>query len=287
MLFYGVKFLKDIYTMVKIKLNKFSLIFALFISAFIFTAPVAAQFTTDILSGNNPESYVCPGDNPSIPVEDENGKCTDPAANGVCRTRPKLDSATGYFVCNVDGQTLRATLKAPPLQQLEVWFRRILYAIWVIVGTFSFVMLVYLGYRYMIQGGTSDQELVKLRKSIINYIVGFALVFLAIPILTTFFTLLGINKKVACYDVAMPGFQFFFPELCTDPRNTIVSDPCTYGGEATGYACPVVGVVAPTCTVKFSDNLIYEFNYTCKSTEAGSTSGAGTWEITGKFEIKL
>lgn len=201
----------------------------LFLFAFFFLnfpQSVSAQLSSSVISGNDASSYVCPGEDPGLPVLDSSGNCA--AQDKRCRTLPYLDSATGYYVCkSEDSDTIvRATLKAPPLQQLELWFRRILYAIWAIVGSFSFVMLIYLGYQYMIRGGTSDQELVKLRKAIINYVVGFALVFLSIPILTTFFTLLGINKNVACYDVAMPGFQFFFPELCTDPNDTYVNNPC-------------------------------------------------------------
>lgn len=189
-----------------------------------FTQTVSAQFSSSVLSGNDPASYVCPGEDPGLPVKSADDTCS--AADGKCRTLPYLDSTSGYYVCKSDTGIVRATLKAPPLQQLELWFRRILYAIWAIVGSFSFVMLIYLGYQYMIRGGTSDQELVKLRKAIINYVLGFALVFLSIPILTTFFTVLGINKNVTCYDVAMPGFQFFFPELCTDPNDTYVNNPC-------------------------------------------------------------
>lgn len=205
----------------------FSFLLYFFISLFfgvISPFKVSAQSSSSVISGNDPASYVCPGEDPGLPVKSADDTCS--AADGKCRTLPYLDSTSGYYVCKSDTGIVRATLKAPPLQQLELWFRRILYAIWAIVGSFSFVMLIYLGYQYMIRGGTSDQELVKLRKAIINYVVGFALVFLSIPILTTFFTLLGINKNVACYDVAMPGFQFFFPELCTDPNNTYVKDPC-------------------------------------------------------------
>lgn len=203
--------------------------FLLFLFAFFFLnfpQSVSAQLSSSVISGNDASSYVCPGEDPGLPVLDSSGNCA--AQDKRCRTLPYLDSATGYYVCKSEDSDniVRATLKAPPLQQLELWFRRILYAIWAIVGSFSFVMLIYLGYQYMIRGGTSDQELVKLRKAIINYVVGFALVFLSIPILTTFFTVLGINKNVTCYDVAMPGFQFFFSELCTDPNDTYIKDPC-------------------------------------------------------------
>ncbi len=240
-----------------------------------FTQTVSAQFSSSVLSGNDPASYVCPGEDPGLPVKSADDTCS--AADGKCRTLPYLDSTSGYYVCKSDTGIVRATLKAPPLQQLELWFRRILYAIWAIVGSFSFVMLIYLGYQYMIRGGTSDQELVKLRKAIINYVVGFALVFLSIPILTTFFTVLGINKNVTCYDVAMPGFQFFFSELCTDPKYILVNDPCTYYDKAEGYACPEVGETGVRCIINPTINPT-EIQYKCISIE-GSSSGAGIWKL--------
>lgn len=252
----------------------------LFLFAFFFLnfpQSVSAQLSSSVISGNDASSYVCPGEDPGLPVLDSSGNCA--AQDKRCRTLPYLDSATGYYVCKSEDSDniVRATLKAPPLQQLELWFRRILYAIWAIVGSFSFVMLIYLGYQYMIRGGTSDQELVKLRKAIINYVVGFALVFLSIPILTTFFTVLGINKNVTCYDVAMPGFQFFFPELCTDPKYILVNDPCTYYDKAEGYACPEVGETGVRCIINPTINPT-EIQYKCISIE-GSSSGAGIWKL--------
>ncbi|BCX13780.1 MAG: hypothetical protein KatS3mg085_312 [Candidatus Dojkabacteria bacterium] len=46
-----------------------------------------------------------------------------------------------------------AYFKPPTLQQVEIWFVRIVYIVWAFVGSLSFVMLVYLGYQYMLKGG--------------------------------------------------------------------------------------------------------------------------------------
>lgn len=173
-----------------------SLLIGLFLSISLISisilSSVKAQIGLNPLSGNNPESYIC-----------EDG--TEASA-----MEKRID---GYFYC-ANGK--RALLRPPALQQIEVLFKRVVYVVWAVVASFSFILLVYLGYRYMLRGGTTDEELVKLRKGILNYAFGFALVFLAIPILTTIFNLLNINTSVSCYDVNMPGFQFFFSELCVD-----------------------------------------------------------------------
>jgi len=176
---------------IKNKILFFLLLFLLFCLILLSKNYVYAQFGFTPFSGNNPESYRCIDDPSEIPQKGDDG----------------------YFYCT-NGK--RALLKPPPIQQLEILFKRIVYVVWAAVASFSFLAIVYLGYRIMLRWGTTDKELVKLRKDLLNFVFGFALVFLSIPILTTFFRLLNINTNVECYDVAMPGFQFFFPELCTD-----------------------------------------------------------------------
>ncbi|MCS7317717.1 MAG: pilin, partial [Candidatus Dojkabacteria bacterium] len=153
-------------------------------------------------SGNDPKSYYC--------------------QDGTTPEQMEKDEIDGFFYCK-DGT--RAIIRPPTIQQFEILFKRIVYVIWAIVASLSFVMLVYLGYKYMIARDTSDRELVKLRKAILNYIFGFSLVFLSVPILTTLFKLLNLNTNISCYDIAMPGFQFFFPELCTDPIGIYYVNP--------------------------------------------------------------
>jgi hypothetical protein len=168
---------------------------------------IQAQTQDFDFSANNPEcvAYQCLGADGNV----------DSSIKPQWKTEGS-DSTRGKCIC----PTGLAVLKPPKLQQLQIWFYRVLYAIWGLVAGFSFLMLVYLGYRYMLRGGTSDQELVKLRKDILNYVIGFALVFLAVPILSTVFRLMQINDDVQCYRVNMPGFQFFFEDLCTDPIGT-------------------------------------------------------------------
>jgi len=198
---------------------------------------VHAQIQDFTFSGNSADSYQCIGSNGQIDDSIEIFK----------------DSTSGAFLCRIDrdgdGQYDKAVLKPPKLQQIEVWFVRIVYVIWALVGSYSFILLVYLGYQYMLRGGTTDTQLVELRKRIIYYIIGFALVFLALPILSTFFRLLNVNTAVDCYNVSMPGFQFFFANLCTDANNTVViSNPCSRT-DAAGLACANSGDTSDICLV--------------------------------------
>ena len=172
----------------------------------LFIAPVLnAQVQDFDFSGNSADSYQCfnlHGD--------------------LINQKPQFDSTLGEFYCMVDGTRIKAVLKPPALQELEILFVRVVYAIWALVATFSFLLLVYLAYQYLISRGDATQ-VKAIRERIIKYIIGFALVFLAVPILVTFFKLLGVNNTVQCYqglsgdnNVGI-GFQFFFTDLCTDP----------------------------------------------------------------------
>ncbi len=236
------------------------LAFIFFVSLPILT--IKAQLQTFDFSGNDPDSYQC--------IDNDGKTYLNKASYGQGTIDVYKDGLTGYYLCRVsltaggygsfdyDGVSGndRAILRPPALQQIEIWFVRILYVIWALVGSFSFFLLVGVGYEYLIRGGTSDQELVKLRKRIINYIIGFVLVFLAIPILTTVFKLLGVNNQVACYNVQLPGFQFFFQNVCTG-NETLLREAClTNSNIVTGLACSPVGTT------------VY-----CADTPAGSNNG--------------
>lgn len=200
------------------KIRKVQIIlFSMFLIASFFSlvSSVNAQFQENDFSGNDPSSYQCLNA----------GGTLDPSL------APFRDSS-GIIRCPSGGQ---AVLKPPKLQQLEVWFIRIIYAIWALVASLSFLFLVKLGFDYMISRGDVTQ-ITAIRKRIINYAIGVALVFLSIPILTTIFNLLSINDDVNCYDeIAMPGFQFFFTNTCTASSSLVVAN-CG-NGFATSRAC--------------------------------------------------
>ncbi len=228
------------------KIVKLSSIFILSLLIYTSLLPfskVSAQIQFFDFSGNSAESYQC---------FDERGIIIKDSQSIIYK-----DDISGYFLCegvNNDGIAGddRAVLIPPTLQQIEVWFVRILYVVWAVVGAFSFILLVGVGFEYMLRGGTSDQELVKVRKRIINYIIGFALVFLAVPILTTVFNLLGVNDDVACYDVNMPGFQFFFTTLCTGTEAKLQTACTSNTVIEEGQACGKVGETV-TCQSLFPE----------------------------------
>ncbi len=166
--------------------------------------------------------------------------------------------------------TEKALLRPPKLQQAEVWFVRVVYIVWGLVGSFSFLMLVYLGYQYTITRGDVT-KITAIRQRIINYVLGFILVFTAIPILTTFFRVLGLNGDVKCYQFdTLPRFQFFFPELCTDPKGLMVGDPCNFSQpDASGYACAPEGQT-----------------HTCNQVGGGAVPAFDTYECSGGVWIR-
>jgi len=236
----------------------------------VFIFPVRAQFQDFYFSGSSAESYQCIGLDGNI----------DPSVAVV-------ESSGGMFVCegvdrDGDGEWDPAILKPPKFQQLEIWFVKILYSVWALVGTFSFFMLAYLGYQAMLRGGTTDDQLVKLRKHILSYILGVALVFLAVPILESVFRLMGINKEVDCYNVDMPGFQFFFSDLCTDPKGQIadqlLSDPCSVP-DASGITCGNVYRLSQGCEISGSGGDCYW--YEC------SQNAGGIWVRVGPAPCSL
>jgi hypothetical protein len=189
-----------------------------------FISPVSSQQQDFDFSGNNPDSY----------------QCFDGSGQPDTESPIVKDDLRGFFFCDSNGNGFynpgekQAVLRPPKLQAIEVWFVRIIYVVWALVGAYSFYLLVALGYQVLISRG-DPTSLPKIRQRIINYMIGFALVFLAIPILDTFFRLLGINKTVSCYDVEMPGFQFFFTSLCSG------TDPCSFTAAqiADGIVCPI------------------------------------------------
>lgn len=213
---------------------------------------VSAQIQDDNFSGNDPSSYSC---------YTRQGDLVD--------AEPIKDESKGLFYCNVNGVPgyqpcdsgiyetgdlcdPQAVLNPPTLQQLEVWFVRIVYSIWAIAATFSFLGIVYIGYQYMISRGAPEAT-VKVKDRLAKFIIGFALVFLAVPILTTVFRLLYVNDSVQCYQGLTSnvgiGFQFVFPELCTDPNNQVAnSDPCD-DPEAEGLVCNNENELSDSCPV--------------------------------------
>ncbi|MCA9387174.1 hypothetical protein KC669_04025 [Candidatus Dojkabacteria bacterium] len=219
---------------------------------------VEAQIQDGEFSGSSKSSYQCFTENGDIvePTDrkDSSGRflcaCLDGSlplnGTGICagKSISECSGVPGSPGC----PAAKATLIPPTLQQIEFWFVRIIYVIWTLVASFSVFYLLVLGYQYMLTRGDVT-KITEIRQKIIYYIIGFALVFLAIPILTTVFRVLGVNSQAECYNVNLDeiGFQFFFSELCTAP--TFVDDPCDYidnFGSPVGKVCNTA--LQYTCT---------------------------------------
>lgn len=242
-------------------MNKFKLgvTFFILILISVFTLPkqfVFGQVQTGNFSGSDRSSYQCFDENnrPIEPTTRTNASgqflcpCKDgsnpnafgrcPASGGQTKCEDPEDPSRPGKPGDPGCLAAIATLKPPTLQIIEVWFVRIIYIIWAIVGSLSFFYLVVLGYRWMLTRGDVT-KITEIRQKIIYYIIGVVIVFLAVPILTTVFRILGINDNVDCYNVEMPAFQFFFANLCTAPN---LAYYCENPGEfQTGLACQVPG----------------------------------------------
>jgi len=256
-------------------------------SAFLFFAnSIQAQVQGPSFEGNTKDSYQC--FNPTTGESEEPSDVKDFRGYWLCfcndasRSAPNPDT----FKCGPAGDTCdkdegpgdpgcfaeQSVPKPPTLQQLEIWFVRIVYAIWALVGSFSFFFLVVLGYRYLISRGDVT-KITEIRQKIIYYIIGFVLIFLAVPILTTFFNLLGVNEDFDCYNVEMPGFQFFFTDLCTDAGGAALDDPCSAPGSAVGLLCnPGSGQV--TCNIS---GLNLQACYVCRENNSSGDTFY-TWQ---------
>ncbi len=253
---------------IKIKLvNVFVVLIIFFLLTVLVRSSVFAQAQTFTFSGNSKESYQCFDEDGSsnVPtdIRDTNGywlcECEGggaPSKNGMCGSGT-CQGRPGSSGC----LAAQAVLKPPALQQLEIWFVRILYVVWALVGTLSFFFLALLGYRYMISRGDVT-KITEIRQKIIYYIVGVVLVFLAVPILTTVFRLLGINDEVDCYNVEMPAFQFFHASLCSDPIGAVTGDPCNSGTSGIGLVCDPSQVGEVRACSGATTGIRY-FGYTC------------------------
>jgi hypothetical protein len=259
------------------------------ISIFLFvilTIPVglvSAQVQSEEFSGNSPDSYSCYNRQGDLLTKDNAGGDVKPEksiADGVYYCN--MNGIPGYQPCNSgvfdNGANCDAlaVLNPPTLQQLQVWFVRIVYAIWAVAAFVSVFGIIAIGYQYMISRGAPEAT-VKVKDRMSKFILGFALVFLAIPILNTVFRLLGVNDAVNCYqsltnnDVGI-GFQFVFPELCTAPNlvNAVsASEVCSEASRigvnlsndsSTGLACAPDGDVSPTCNPAPG----YSITFVCK-----------------------
>lgn len=277
---------------------------------------VNAQFQPFQFSGSSPRSYQCifsdgagtvllldvyenylKAQIPTLPngsLANAYDSLDGTTQNNIIRLLPK--ASNGTFLC--DDETIlstserlyfpQAVLIPPALQQFEAWFVQIVFLIYSFVGVFSFIFLIVLGYRYILSRGDVT-KITEIRQKIIYYFIGLVLTFMAYPVTIGIFQTLGVNQRVECYNFALPGFRFFFDDLCI--RDVVnLSDPqgvcdalaeeqlfSISGTEATAnlYACQSADIgqstrcdiplstgesqrVALTCT----DNLVWDIRPT-------------------------
>lgn len=151
---------------------------------------------------------------------------------------PALAEFEGYVVCpdyrieggGADAQYSstptsfqRADLVPPTIQEFENLFIDAIYLIWGFAFVFGIAMLIWLGFQF-IYGGTSPERLGELRSKLILWFVGLIFIILAVPIIQFIYSLAGISSTKCyeyeengeiVYDLSLPGFTFFFNDVCT------------------------------------------------------------------------
>lgn len=190
----------------------------LLVSGIFLLSPIG-QVNAAGFSGSDINQYTCsPGavtSGVATFLLDLFSSCSDPTTDGVF-------NCDGRFVCYFpdgnNGFEVKDAIPRPPtLRVLEVWFVRILFAIWALSGIVFTFILISIGVEYMFSFG-NEVAVGKVIKRFQNFLLGFVLVFLSYPLLNTFFNILPINDESQCFEqINMPGFQFFFPQACGAP----------------------------------------------------------------------
>lgn len=161
--------------------------------------------------GSNIGNYYCPvisnmavSQSPGLPFEVEGRYYCDYT----------LEIREGGQV--IDTVTIRrdAVPKPPPLSILQVWFVRLIYALWGVTGLVFTGLLIWIGFKYVTSFG-NEIALGDVVKDFRKWMIGLALIFLSYPVLVTFFRILPISDSNCYQDINMPGFQFFFPTACS------------------------------------------------------------------------
>lgn len=127
-------------------------------------------------------------------------------------------------VCYYNGEIYKAVSLPPTLQQLENYFLDGVYIFWAFIGTYAVFRAIALGFEYMTQA-TSPEKLGDVVSKVRVWILAVALAALAVPLLHYIYRVVGIqstrcyyleNNGEVVYDLTVPGFTFFFKDVCTD-----------------------------------------------------------------------
>lgn len=131
--------------------------------------------------------------------------------------RPQAITTEGgtNYVCIIDGVRVNAVPRPPTIQVIEIWFVRVLYAVWGITGVVFIFIIMWIGLNYMFALGNAVAQADAIKR-FQRWALGLVLIFLSYPGLNTFFNILPISDDY-CYEElveATPGFRFFFAEIC-------------------------------------------------------------------------
>lgn len=159
--------------------------------------PVSAQN----FAGSDITNYYCPG------------KTNE---SGVFVSDFEVKEVNGDYLCDYDKNgtpETRAVPRPPTLRQLEYWFVKIVYLAWAAAGIIFTGILMWIGWLYM-TSFRNEFLMADVIKRARSWVLGLAIVFLAYPILNTFFNVLGLRQSECFEGINLPGFQFFFSNAC-------------------------------------------------------------------------
>jgi hypothetical protein len=151
---------------------------------------------------------------------------------GILQPKDLEDSVTGdkvtVFLSPRVQDTVIANFVPPTLQQIENYAIDAIYMVWAFIGIFATVRLLYLGFQFM-TNSFSPEKKGELASQLALWAVGLVGFFLAIPFLQFVYDLLDIRttkcfyhkdatNDTIYYNLTMPGFTFFFKDVCTGPH---------------------------------------------------------------------
>lgn len=198
-------------------IGKYSLLALLFLSiTSMSTVDVSAQ---SVFYGSNVNNYTCyerdgdPGVFNICEADRSNCKPVNPSSPDANNELSGFNNPD-YICVYSDGFETQAIPKPPTIQIIEIWFVRILYVVWAFSGIAFTFILISIGFEYMTSFGNAQAQAHSIKR-LRYWIIGLGLVFLAYPMLNTFFSILPINRDAACLrDLDLPGFHIFYPEAC-------------------------------------------------------------------------
>jgi hypothetical protein len=126
--------------------------------------------------------------------------------------------------CSWDGRTFKAVSVPPTLQQVENYFLDAVYIFWAFIGIYAVFRAIALGFEYM-TNATAPERLGEVVSKLRWWLLAVVLAALAVPLLHYIYRIVGVQStrcyylddgNEVIYDLTVPGFTFFFKDVCTD-----------------------------------------------------------------------